>query len=256
MGAPVVSAGAALALRGLVVGYKGRGLLPPIDAEVHPGEVWALIGRNGSGKSTLLKTLIGLLQPVRGRLAWGRGVRASYVPQRGDFDDAVPARALDVVRAGVDRGASFLDPLYPFRRRAAVQRALRDTGSEALQQAPFAQLSEGQKQRVWLARGLASEPGLILLDEPTSALDAVAERASFALLDGLRQERGLAVLIATHQMASLPSFATHALLVDRDDQVVLAGPIGEILRSPTYALRYGAAHGALPQEGPSPQAAP
>ncbi|MCA9518358.1 MAG: ATP-binding cassette domain-containing protein [Myxococcales bacterium] len=246
----------ALALRGLVVGYKGRGLLPPIEAEVRRGELWALIGRNGSGKSTLLKTLIGLLPPVRGRLAWGRGVRASYVPQRGDYDDAVPARAIDMVRAGVDRGASFLDPLYPFRRRAAVHRAMRDTGCEALAPAPFAQLSEGQKQRVWLARGLASEPGFILLDEPTSALDAVAERASFDLLNGLRRERGLAVLIATHQMASLPSFATHALLVDRDDQVVLAGPIDEILRSPTYALRYGEPHGALAPAPPAPEAAP
>jgi zinc transport system ATP-binding protein len=231
----------ALRLDGLVIGYQGRPLLPALSAEVRPGELWALIGRNGSGKSTLLRTLLGLLAPVGGRLSWGRSARVAFVPQRGDHEDAMPARAIDMVRSGVDRGWSFVDPFFVGRRREAIRAALHETHADALADEVFATLSEGQKQRVWLARALASSPSVILLDEPTSALDAVAEREAFELLDRLRRERGLALVLASHHMAFVPRFATHAVLVDRDDQVALAGPIAEVLGSATYRKHYGAA---------------
>ena len=232
---------AALTLDALVVGYQGRPLLPPISAAVRPGELWALIGRNGSGKSTLLKTLLGLLPPVAGTLRWGPAARVAFVPQRGEHEDAMPARALDMVRAGVDRGWSFANPLHVLRRAPVVAHALRQAGAEALADEPFSTLSEGQKQRVWMARALASTPSVILLDEPTSALDAVAERDAFELLDRLRREAGLALVLASHHMAFIPRFATHAILVDRDDQVALAGPSAEVLASPTYRKHYAAA---------------
>ena len=230
-----------LSLDGLVIGYQGRPLLPALTAAVRPGELWALIGRNGSGKSTLLRTLLGLLAPVGGRLSWGRRARVAFVPQRGDHEDAMPARAIDMVRSGVDRGWSFVDPFFVARHREAIRAALHETHADALADEVFATLSEGQKQRVWLARALASSPSVILLDEPTSALDAVAEREAFELLDRLRRERGLALVLASHHMAFVPRFATHAVLVDRDDQVALAGPIAEVLGSATYRKHYGAA---------------
>jgi len=150
----------------------------------------------------------------------------------------MPARAIDMVRSGVDRGWSFVDPLFVARRREAIREALAETGATGLSLEPFATLSEGQKQRVWLARALASRPDVILLDEPTSALDAVAEREAFELLDHLRRERGLAFVMASHHMAFVPRFATHAVLVDRDDHVALAGPIAEVLASSTYRKHY------------------
>ncbi|TNF34311.1 MAG: ATP-binding cassette domain-containing protein [Deltaproteobacteria bacterium] len=227
-----------LSLDGLVVGYQGRPLLPPLSTAVRPGELWALIGRNGSGKSTLLRTLLGLLAPVGGRMAWARRARVAFVPQRGEHEPAMPARAIDMVRSGVDRGWSFVDPFFVARHREAIRAALEETGATALADEPFATLSEGQKQRVWLARALASGPDVILLDEPTSALDAVAEREAFELLDDLRRERGLAFVMASHHMAYIPRFATHAVLVDRDDGVALAGPIGDVLASATYKKHY------------------
>lgn len=229
-----------LTLDRLVVGYGGVPLLPPIDAAVRPGELWALIGRNGSGKSTLLNTLLGQLPAVGGRIAWAGGVPVSFVPQRGEHDAAVPGRALDVVRGGLDRGWSFMAPWHVARRREAVAAAMAEAGAEALAFEPFATLSEGQKQRVGLARALASGPRVILLDEPTSALDAVAERAAFELFDRLRRERGLALVLASHHLGFVPRFATHAILVDRDDGVALAGPIADVLGAPAARRLLGA----------------
>jgi len=229
-----------LSVDALVVGYQGHPLLPPINAQVRRGELWALVGRNGSGKTTLLRTLLGLLPPVGGHLHWGRRARVTFIPQRGEHEAAMPARAIDMVRSGVDRGWSFVNPFFVASRRAAIALALDETDAHALAGEVFTTLSEGQKQRVWLARALASSPDAILLDEPTSALDAVAERKTFELLDRLRREHDLGLLLASHHMAFVPRFATHAILVDRDDHVALAGTMDEILASSTYRKHYAA----------------
>jgi len=232
-----------LRLSGLVVGYGGRSLLPPLHVAMGAGEMWALVGRNGSGKSTLLKTLIGALPPVKGRLQWRRGLAVSHVPQRGDYEEAVPARAIDMVRAGVDRRWSFLDPFYVTRQQARVDAALREVGAEAFALWPFRTLSEGQKQRVWLARALASGPAVVLLDEPTSALDLGAERAAFDLLTHLRLHHGLTFIIATHHLAFLPEHATHGIFVDRDEQVAEAGPIERVMGAARYLSELALAGG-------------
>ena len=106
-----------LAARALEVGYRGRALLPPVDFEMRPGQLWGLIGPNGAGKTTLLRTLLGLQPRVAGELERGDGVRVAYVPQREDAGPGVPGRAKDVVADGLDRGWSFLDPVAHWRRR-------------------------------------------------------------------------------------------------------------------------------------------
>lgn len=231
-------------LDGLVAGYAGRALLPPLSLTIARGELWALVGRNGSGKSTLLRTLMGVLPRVAGRLDGPAGLRIAYVPQRGDYDPSVPARVIDFVRGGIDRGWSFLDPLRILRHRADVLGALEAADVAPLRDQPFQQLSEGQRQRVLIARALVSAPDLLVLDEPTSAMDPVHEREVFALLDRLRRDRGVAVLVASHQMELMPRYATHAVLVDRERGVALADRVEAVLASSAFQSRYGAAAAA------------
>lgn len=229
----------------LRVGHRGRPILPPIDFAVAAGEAWALIGRNGSGKTTLMRTAMGLLPAIAGRVHRAEGLRAAYVPQRAEVDATVPGRALDVVAAGLDHRWSFLDPRVPRRGRAAVAEALAAVDAADLRRQPFVQLSEGQKQRVLIARALVGAPSLMVLDEPTSALDPVSEEAIFALLDDLRRARGLALVIASHQLDYVPRYATHAVLVDREHGQALAGPAADILAAPAFHQRYGAVAAAL-----------
>ena len=229
-----------LRLRSLEVGYTGRALLPPVSLDVLPGEFWALVGPNGGGKTTLLRTAVGLLSPVRGLIERPPGLAVGHAPPRSSVDPAVPNRVIDLVRGGLDRGLSFLSPLASRRGREAVEKALSETGLEGLAREPFATLSEGQKQRVLLARALVGEPGLLVLDEPTSAMDLAAERAVFALLDELRRSRGLGVMVVGHHLHALLARATPVALVDKDDRLAIHGPRDRVTGSEAFVDRFGA----------------
>ena len=228
-----------LALKAVGVGHGGRPLLPPLDLVVRPGQAWAFTGLNGSGKTTLLRTALELLPAVSGAVRRTPDVAVSYVPQRGDYDLSIPARAMDLVSAGLDRGWSFLRPLHLRRGRDRVRRVMEEVGVGDLARRRFAELSEGQKQRVLIARALVSDPQLLVLDEPTSAMDPVGELEIFELIDDLRSARNLSVVLATHTMSYVPQFATHAVLVDAEAGVVLAGEAEEISASPEFLARYG-----------------
>jgi ABC-type Mn2+/Zn2+ transport system ATPase subunit len=231
-----------LTLRKVVVGYHDHGILPPIDLEIGPSACWALVGRNGGGKSTLMRSLLGLQPLVYGAIARREGLRVAYVPQRSHFDLSVPARVVDFVAGGLDTGWRFLRPWTNAAERRRVDAALELTDVATLAREPFTALSEGQKQRVLIARALVSEPELLVLDEPTSAMDPMNERALFELLATLCRsgERSLSVLLASHQMSFLPEYASHALLVDKDLGLAVHGPEITVFESEAFAVVYGA----------------
>jgi len=245
-GSTALAAGAPLVrCERLVVGYDGRPLLPPIDLTIDAGSFWAVIGRNGSGKTTWFRTLLDLIPPVAGRVAWVRpGTRLAYVPQRSEYDANFPATAADVVAMGTERGWGFLGPLRPARQRAAVREALAQTGTTALADRPFRSLSEGQKQRALLARVVASAPELALLDEPTAAMDVRNEEDTLALIDRLRRRYGLAVVIVSHFLGVAARFAERVLFLDNESGVVRVGPPREVLAHVDFATE-----AALAQQG-------
>ncbi|MEY3013073.1 MAG: hypothetical protein RIT45_1808 [Pseudomonadota bacterium] len=236
-----------LAAEKLVVGYHDHGILPGIDFDLAPGDCWALIGRNGGGKSSLMRTLLGLQPAVYGRVARRAALRIAYVPQRSHFDLSVPARVFDFVGGGLDTGWRFLRPWTTRAERARVGRALELTDAVALAREPFSALSEGQKQRVLIARALVSDPELLVLDEPTSAMDPMNEAAVFALLSQLclREPAAMSVLLASHQMSFLPDYASHALLVDKDLGIAMAGAQAEVFCSSAFERIYGRSPGRL-----------
>ena len=223
----------------LVVGYQKTPILPAVSFAVEEGEVWGIIGPNGSGKSTLLKTLLGLLPPITGKVKLNANTRLGYVAQRHSLDPAIPSRVIDVVTGGVELGWSFLSPTHVIKSRERIQRAMTDADVLRLQDRQFNELSEGQKQRVLLARALASDPQMIVLDEPTSAMDQTAERQVFELLGELRKKRGLAVLLVSHHLPVLGEFATHAIYVDSDEQVMIPGDIETVCHCNECVTRYG-----------------
>ena len=226
-----------LQIRELQVGYQSRAILPPLTLQVEPGQLWAVTGPNGAGKSTFLRTILGLQLQVAGGIE--RGTSAiGYVPQRSEVDPAVPQRVIDLVRMGVERGWRVLDPLAA-RRNPAIQAAMRDADVTSLARIQWRRLSEGQKQRALLAQALAGEPALLVLDEPTSAMDMHAEASVFAVLERLRAERQLGVLVISHHLALLARYATHFVLLDKDERLALVGDRETVLRDPAFIERYG-----------------
>ncbi len=227
-----------LRCRALEVGYLGVRLLPPIELEIRPGELWAVIGRNGSGKTTFMRTLLGLLPPVGGAVERvPADLPVSYLPQRNVIDELYPLLARDVVRMGALRGWSFLRPSFR-REPAAVRHALGEMGVAELGDMPYRKLSEGQKQRVLFARLAVSGARVALLDEPTSAMDQIAETEAFQILDGLRKSRGLAIVVVSHYLGMVRRFADRALLLDRDAGRVVSGSPDEVFGHESFQARF------------------
>ena len=232
---------ALLTCRDLVVGYRGKALLPPISISLRRGELWAVIGRNGSGKTSFMKTLLSLNAPLAGEVRRETGtLRVAYLAQRQSYDDLYPLLARDVVSMGLERRENY------FRRPARetqsrIERALARCGAAELAQKPFRQLSEGQKQRVLFARVAVGEPDLAFLDEPTSAMDMVAEQEAFELIQSLSRELSLCIVLVSHYLGVVRRFADRALLLDRELASVVQGTPQDVLSHESFRARYGAA---------------
>lgn len=234
----------------LVIGHGGRALLPPCDLDIRRGNMVMVVGRNGSGKSTFFRTVLGLLPPVGGgvmRLA--PRLRFAYVGQATSLDPLLPVCARDLVAWGRLGGWGFLRPTGGRRSRDACERALADAGAADLGDRPFRDLSEGEKQRVLLARMLAAEPDVAVLDEPTAAMDPVAEKQALAHLAGLARERGMAVIVISHVLALALHFADEVVFLDRDDGVIASGAPQVVFAHPTFRRQFGTLEPRSPPVG-------
>ncbi|HUQ05249.1 MAG TPA: ATP-binding cassette domain-containing protein [Kofleriaceae bacterium] len=240
--------GHAIALRTkrLVVGHRGRALLPPLDLEVERGHLLLVLGRNGTGKTTLIRTLLGLLPPVSGSIEWTSGAKRAYVAQAGALDASVPVRARDIVRWGGLRGWSFVRP-WQRTPAAAVSDGLRALSVEDLAGRQARELSGGQLQRVMFARVLASGADVAILDEPTASMDAAGERAVYATLAKLAHERAFTIVMVTHSVTGALDRCDRVLLLDRDADgtpEVVHGEAAEVVKSDAYQRLFGVSHGA------------
>jgi len=217
-----------MSLNGFEIGYSGRTILPPITVAFERGQLWGIAGSNGSGKSTLLKSMLGLHSPIGGKSIRQPELRIGYIPQRTSVDLTIPARAIDVIRGGASRGWAFLNPLDFRQQQDKIERAMEQTRVSDISHCQLAELSEGQKQRVLMARALVCDPQILVLDEPTSAMDHHTELEMLQLLDTLRHERDLAVVLVSHNLMGMATVATHALLLDREHQLIIQGDIREV----------------------------
>lgn len=227
---------AVLTAEALEIGHS-RALFTPLDLEVHPGELVCLLGRNGAGKTTLVRTLLGLMPPVAGRVLRAPALRRAYLAQRASFDELYPMRARDVIAMGTERGLSFVRPRPS--ALAVAEAAIERLQLEALAPRRYRELSEGQKQRVLLARMLAAMPRFAVLDEPTSAMDRLFEASAYDALGNLCATHGAAVILVTHDWTLARDRAERVLFLDDVDRQIHLGPASEIFSNPTLQTRYG-----------------
>ena len=232
-------------LRNVSAGYPDRPVLVEISLAVEAGECLAVIGANGSGKSTLLKCLARLLKPTSGEIriegenAWQQSPR--WASQRIAFahhDESAewPATVEDAVALGRSPHRGWV---FPFTKadRSIVNRVLERTGLLSLRTRPTDQLSDGERQRVTIARALAQEPRVLLLDEPTANLDLKYQLDILSLVRGLAKE-GMAVVAAIHDLTLAARWADR-ITVLREGKMLAVGPMREVLTSETIAAAYG-----------------
>jgi iron complex transport system ATP-binding protein len=240
-----------LDLSALRVARGPTAILRGIDWRVNRGEHWAILGANGSGKTTLLKTLTGYMPPTAGEISllgrrygecdW-RELRLHIGIVTSAFTAAIPPAelAVDTVVSGK---YAQLDLWHAgsSRDRAAALRLLGSVRLSYLAEREWAYLSQGERQRVLIARALMAEPRLLILDEPCAGLDPVAREKFLCFIDQLARRRsprppGL-VLVTHHVEEIMPAF-THALLL-RGGKVVAAGPRETVLNSANLSAAFG-----------------
>ncbi len=224
----------------------GRTVLHGVSLDVAQGGLVGVLGPNGSGKTTLLCLLGGLLRPTAGRVTIDgdelarlprreAARRIAVVPQetRLAFDYSV----LEVVLMGRYPHLGSFELEGP-GDVAMAREALAATGTLALADRPFVTLSGGEKQRVVIAGALAQAAGLMLLDEPTAALDPGYQIEISTLLGRLNAERGVTVVVATHDLNFAAGLCRDLVLL-REGRVLAAGPTAEVLTTQSVRAVYG-----------------
>jgi iron complex transport system ATP-binding protein len=218
----------------------GRTVLGPIDLEVSRGERWVLLGPNGGGKTTLLALAGARRQPSAGRVAvlgvtlGTADVRALHprishtshiLAERMPPDLPVRTVVLTGKRATLSPWFQEFDDAD--ERRAAT--LLERVGCGDLAARRFATASQGERQRVLLARALFSDPELLILDEPASGLDLPGREALIEALDAAAAPLSApTTIVATHHLEEIPPSTTHAALL-RDGRLVASGDVEGVL---------------------------
>ena len=213
--------------------YPGRGtLFADLGLAFRKGEFAAVIGPNGSGKSTLLKLACGMLRPAAGQIVLdGRPLADLPAKERARklavtfqlADRTIPYRVRDLVMLGRIAHRKFYEP-FGDRDAQAADRALASMEMADCAERPYAELSGGEQQRVLLAAALAQEPEMLLLDEPTSALDFGNRFRLMKLLRQLAAERGLCVVMISHDLELTARFARRLVLLHEGKIVADGGP--------------------------------
>jgi iron complex transport system ATP-binding protein len=224
--------GAIIRLESASFSYPGREIFRDLSLSLEEGEILALIGPNSSGKTTLMKLMDGLLEPQRGKvfldgeelglLSRSRvAKRVAVVPQ--EMEVPFSFTVAEIVLMG---RAPYLGRFgWETRKDLDVAReAMALTDVAELENRPFAELSQGEKQRVSMARALAQQPGVILLDEPASHLDINHQVEIHELIRRLNLERNLTVLNISHDLNLAAEYSHRMALLHRGSIYALGTP--------------------------------
>jgi len=236
----------AIHTRQLGYSYGDLRVLEDLSFSVHQGDFFIIIGPNGSGKTTLLKCISGILRPRTGGLeilgapvhAYSRKSLArsiALVPQTAPVD--FPFTVTEVVLMGRSPHLGILGVEHE-EDFSIAHRAMEFTGVASLARRKLDQLSGGERQRVMIARAICQDPEIILLDEPTASLDLAHQVRVMDLMERLRHENKVTVLMVSHDI-NLAALYGNRLMLLKEGRILSLGPPSEVLTFQTLEEAYG-----------------
>lgn len=231
-----------LELHGAGFAYGSRRVLDDVSLQLDEGDSLGLVGESGAGKSTILRLLLGLATPREGQVlfegaalnlrdrAQMRRFRASVQPVFQDpYSSVDPRQRIDRIIGEPLRSLGLASGADAQRRIAEALDAVGLPADTALRY-PH-EFSGGQRQRIAIARAVVSRPRVLLADEPVSALDVTTRVQVLELLDRLRRENGLSLVMVSHDLTAIAS-ACDLTVVLKDGRVVEQGATSDVLHAP------------------------
>ena len=224
-------------LKDLTLGYEQRTLLEKVSAHITGGQLVALLGRNGTGKSTLLRAVMGLEKPQNGEIILHGNNIASLKPEElarnisfvtTDKVRIANLRCRDVVALGRATYTNWLGQLQG-EDKEKVDNAMHLVGMDSYAEKTMDKMSDGECQRIMIARALAQDTPVILLDEPTAFLDLPNRYELCLLLRKLTQKEGKCILFSTHDLDIALSLCDTIMLIDNPQLYSL--PTNEMITS-------------------------
>lgn len=235
----------AVETRHLCYGYRDTPILKDLSFVVNRGEFFILIGPNGSGKTTLMKTLAGILGATGSLKVLGRPAaefsrkalarHIAFVPQQLPVDFPFSVREVVLMGRAPHQG------ILGFETRAdtaVADQAMAVTDISYLAERRLNCLSGGELQRVFIAKALCQEPDILLLDEPTAFLDLAHQIQVMDLLEHLKQEKGITIIMVSHDL-NLAAMYGDRLLLMQDGEILSLGTPNEVLTFPVLEAAYG-----------------
>lgn len=225
--------------------YNHALVLNNISLTVHKGDYLGIIGPNGGGKTTLLKIILGLLKASSGEVkifgntelsAYGRS-KLGYVPQKAiHFDPLFPATVYEVTAMGRYGKKGLLNRLNN-NDKIIIEKSLKQVDMLDFKDQLIGELSNGQQQRVFIARALSGEPEVIFLDEPTVGVDVKAQEEFYTLLKKLNQEYGLTLILVSHDIDVIANEVTELACINQ--RSVYHGEPKEFIKGDYLEKLYG-----------------
>ena len=205
-----------LSCKDLCLGYDGTEILHNLNFRINAGDYLCIVGENGSGKSTLMKTILGLQQPMSGKIVTGDGLSRNeigYLPQQTVVQKDFPATVYEIVVSGCQSRCG-LRPFYTKEEKQLAADNIARMGITDLSHRCYRELSGGQQQRVLLARALCATRKMLLLDEPVSGLDPRVTEEMYGLIKKLNRD-GITIIMISHDINAALTYASHILHIDR-----------------------------------------
>lgn len=243
-----------IATENLAVGYGKRKVIENIDIEGLKGQVICLLGPNGVGKSTILRTLSGLLNPMEGTVKIEENdiatMKSSDIAKNLSvvLTDSVSPRLItvkEIISMGRTPYTNFFGKMSDEDKKI-IDDAINTVGVGHLADRFFGQLSDGEKQKVMIARALAQQPKLIILDEPTSHLDIKHKVEVVRILRDLVKERNITVILSLHDI-DLAIKGCQTVLLIKNGEIIDQGMPEDIIKKGTISKLYDI-HGAVYNE--------
>jgi zinc transport system ATP-binding protein len=233
--------------------YNAALILENVNLTVAKGDFLAIIGPNGGGKTTLIKLMLGLLAPDRGtvrlldRSPYQAAPEVGYVPQNTNANTGIPVSVEQVVLMGTMHGGGGWRRFTPAMRRAARE-ALERVGMWTYRHRRMNELSQGQRQRVFVARAMVADPSILILDEPTANVDTEGQTELYDYFNELNKT--VTIVVVSHDTMVLSTYVKSVACVNRqvhfhDRPEITADMLEGAYQCPVELIAHGLPHRVL-----------